>query len=95
MTIGETITKVRKDKDIKQKDLAASCNISQTYLSQIEKGFKIPTIDVLERISAGLGIPYPVLSFLSLDEGSIAEEKRVAYNSMKPIINGIIKELFM
>jgi XRE family transcriptional regulator, regulator of sulfur utilization len=95
MTIGETISKVRKEKNLKQKDLAASCKISQTYLSQIEKGTKIPTLDVLEKISNGLAMPYPVLSFLSLDESSIAEEKRVAYNSMKPIINGIIKELFM
>lgn len=95
MTIGETISKVRREKDIKQKDLAASCKISQTYLSQIEKGAKTPTLEILERISEGLSMPYPVLSFLSLDENSIAEDKKVAYNSMKPIINGIIKELFM
>lgn len=95
MTIGETISKVRKEKGLKQKDLAINCEISQTYLSQIESGTKTPSLEVLEKISEGLSIPFPILSFLSLDESLISEEKKTAYNAMKPIINGIIKELFM
>jgi transcriptional regulator with XRE-family HTH domain len=35
MDIGQTILRVRKEKGIKQKDLAKGAGISSTYLSQI------------------------------------------------------------
>lgn len=94
MNIGETIKILRKEKNIKQLDLAESSGISQTYLSQIEKGTKTPTIDVLEKISTNLGLPYPVLSFLSLDTNSISAEKKEIYNRFEPVISGLIKEIF-
>ena len=94
MNIGATIKTLRKEKNIKQIDLAQNCGISQTYLSQIEKGLKIPTIDVLEKISTNLGLPYPVLSFLTLDTSNISEDKKEIYNKFQPVISGLIKEIF-
>lgn len=94
MSIGKTISVLRKEKKIKQIELAEITGISQTYLSQIEKGVKVPTIEILEKISLALGIPYAILSFLSIDKNDIAEDKKEAYNRFEPVISSIIKEIF-
>ncbi len=95
MEIGATIKHLRQEKGIKQVELANQSQISQTYLSQIEKGLKTPKLDVLEKISKVLNIPLPILSFLSLDKDMIAEEKRELYDKMMPPVKNIVKELFM
>ena len=94
MKIGETIKALRKKKNIAQKDFAVQCGISKTYLSLIENDRKRPTLDLLEKIGAELKIPFPIISFLSLEEEEIQEEKRAAYKIMAPAINAMITELF-
>jgi transcriptional regulator with XRE-family HTH domain len=94
MDIGQTILRVRKEKGIKQKDLAKGAGISPTYLSQIEKGQRVPRLDVLEKISAEINIPLSILSFLSLDVESIPEDKKFAYNQVKPLLDGLVEKIF-
>ncbi|HEY5536703.1 MAG TPA: helix-turn-helix transcriptional regulator [Ignavibacteria bacterium] len=94
MDIGPTILRVRKEKGIKQKDLARGAGISPTYLSQIEKGQRIPRIDILEKISAEINVPLSILSFLSLDIDSIPEDKKYAYNQVKPLLDGLVEKIF-
>jgi XRE family transcriptional regulator, regulator of sulfur utilization len=94
MDIGQTILRVRKEKGIKQKDLAKGAGISPTYLSQIEKGQRVPRMDILEKISAEINIPLSILSFLSLDIDSIPEDKKFAYNQVKPLLDGLVEKIF-
>jgi XRE family transcriptional regulator, regulator of sulfur utilization len=94
MDIGPTILRVRKEKGIKQKDLARGAGISPTYLSQIEKGQRIPRLDILEKISAEINVPLSILSFLSLDIDSIPEDKKYAYNQVKPLLDGLVEKIF-
>lgn len=94
MDIGPTILRVRKEKGIKQKDLARGAGISPTYLSQIEKGLRIPRLDILEKISAEINVPLSILSFLSLDIDSIPEDKKYAYNQVKPLLDGLVEKIF-
>jgi transcriptional regulator with XRE-family HTH domain len=95
MNLGNTIQKLRKDKNIRQIELAEKSGISQTYLSQIEKGIKVPTIDVLEKVSLGLGVPYPVLSYLSIDRSNVPDGKKELYDKFEPIISGLIRDIFL
>lgn len=95
MGIGEIIKKIRKERNIKQKDFALECGISQTYLSQIENDERNPTLAILEKVSKVLEIPYPVLSFLTLSEDSISKEKKEVYKNAKPILDGIIEKIFL
>jgi XRE family transcriptional regulator, regulator of sulfur utilization len=94
MDIGQTILRVRKEKGIKQKDLAKGAGISPTYLSQIEKGQRVPRMDILEKISAEINVPLSILSFLSLDVDSIPEDKKYAYNQVKPLLDGLVEKIF-
>jgi transcriptional regulator with XRE-family HTH domain len=95
MEIGRTILRLRREKGIKQKDLAIRAGISPTYLSQIEKGMRIPRIDILEKISAEFNIPLSILSFLSLDVNSVPDDKKIAYSQIKPLLDGFIEKIFL
>lgn len=49
----------RLAKNITQKELANKCNLSQSYISMLEKGNfreKSPTLEVVENLSNGLGV---------------------------------------
>lgn len=95
MKIGETIKDIRKRKGLSQQELATISGISQTYLSQLEKGDRqSPTIDVLHKISEALELPYPVLEFLSLDYSDIDKGKLVAFRKIETAVNELIKEFF-
>lgn len=94
MDIGQTILRIRKNKGIKQKELAKRAGITPTYLSQIENGQRIPRLDTLEKISSEIEIPLAVLSFLSLDIQSIPEDKKSAYSQIKPILDGFVEKIF-
>lgn len=95
MKIGATIKKLRKEKKIMQIDFAKQCGISQTYLSQLENDERNPTVDVLERISSVLEIPYPVLSFLSITIDSVPEEKKEVYKRMEKVMFGLVEDVFL
>jgi XRE family transcriptional regulator, regulator of sulfur utilization len=94
MDLGITIKNIRQQKGIRQNSLAEQCNISQTYLSQLENNVKEPNISTLRTISEKLGLPLPILFFLSMDTDDIKPEKRTAYNHLAPSIKAMISEFF-
>ncbi|HVD99986.1 MAG TPA: helix-turn-helix transcriptional regulator [Cytophagaceae bacterium] len=94
MNIGNTIKTLRQQKGINQISLAEMSGITQTYLSQIENNVKEPNISTLKAISEKLGMPLPILFFLSLDGEDIQPEKQAAYNHLLPSIKSMITEFF-
>jgi len=95
MKLGATIKKLRKERAINQTNFAEQCGISQTYLSQIEKDERNPTISVLDRICDVLKIPSAVLLFMSLSIDSVPEDRREIFKTAKPILDGIIGGVFL
>ena len=55
--IGKIIASHRNDKGLSQETLADLASIHRTYVSQIERGLKYPTIYVLIQISKALQVP--------------------------------------
>ncbi len=53
--LGKNIAKLRKVKKLKSKELAEMVGIRQPYISAIENGKKIPSIEVLQNIAKSLG----------------------------------------
>lgn len=95
MDLGSSIKNLRQQKGYKQNLFAKRCDISQTYLSQIENNAKEPNISILRTIADNLGVPLPVLFFLSLNIEDINPEKRVAYNHLAPSLKSMITEFFI
>lgn len=94
MNLGITIKDMRKKKKLTQGEFASLCEISQTYLSQIENNLKEPNLSVLKTISEKLGIPLPILFFLSLSEDDIAPNKRQAFEIIGPSVKSLLNEFF-
>lgn len=94
MDLGTTIKNVRIQNGYKQNEFAKICNISQTYLSQLENNVKEPNISTLRIISQKLDVPVPVIFFLSINDDDIKPEKKEAYNHLAPSLKSMINEFF-
>ena len=53
----ENLKFYRKESGLSQQQLAEKCDIATNYLSEIERGQKFPSVEMIERISNILGIP--------------------------------------
>ena len=54
--LGEGIRRHRKEADLTQEKLAEKVDINPVYFGQIERGYKVPTVDVLLRIAKALKV---------------------------------------
>jgi transcriptional regulator with XRE-family HTH domain len=54
--LGEGIRKYRKAAGLTQEKLAERIDINPVYMGQIERGYKVPTVDVLLRLAKALGV---------------------------------------
>ena len=55
--IGRRIRGFRKQKKLSQEALAEKCDLHPTYIGQLERGEKNPTVESVMKIAVGLGIP--------------------------------------
>lgn len=95
MNIGKTILETRKKKGLKQIELAKLCDISQSYLSNIEKGNKEPHLSTLRVISKALDVPLPVLFFLSITDEDVPTEKKELLNFISANFSPILEKNFV
>ncbi len=64
LRLGKRIRSLRVSEKISQEELAFKAGISTTYLGQIERAEKSPTVEMLEKISKALDISlYELFSF--------------------------------
>lgn len=53
---GKHLTKLRLEYGISQEALALQCGINRTYMGEIERGEKSPSLVIITKIAKGLGI---------------------------------------
>jgi len=93
MNIGLAIKNLRRSRGIKQGEMAKSIGMNDAYLSLIEGGKRTPTIDMLRRIADCFDIPLSILFWFTIERDEISEEKREAYDTLKPTIDTMITSL--
>lgn len=54
--LGEGIRKHRKAASLTQEKLAEKIGINPVYMGQIERGYRVPTVDVLLRIARAMKV---------------------------------------
>jgi len=53
---GRRVRKARKERGLSQEELAHEAESNRTYISDVERGTRNPSIEVVERISGALGV---------------------------------------
>lgn len=61
MSIGGNIKKIRKERGFTQKELAEKCNLSRSYLADLERDRYNPSLETLNIIADNLGVKVSVL----------------------------------
>lgn len=76
--LSEALRLLRSYHDVSQIDLAASLQISRSYLSELENGRKQPSLDLLKAYASHFDLPLSALILFSetVESGVIAERVR-------------------
>ncbi|HVR37634.1 MAG TPA: helix-turn-helix transcriptional regulator [Thermoanaerobaculia bacterium] len=53
---GETLRRLRKDRELSQEALAEKADVTADYLGFIERGENVPTLTVLLKLARALGV---------------------------------------
>ena len=61
--IGEVLRLLRIANDLSISELSKKTSISKSYITEIEKGKKNPSDDILRKYSSGLEIPEEVIKY--------------------------------
>ena len=54
--LGKNLRELRREKSLSQEDLAHDANIHRTYISDLERGARNPTITIVEKLANALGV---------------------------------------
>lgn len=54
---GQEISRLRKNRGISQEELGFQARVHRTYVSQIERGLKSPTLAVILKLTQALNCP--------------------------------------
>lgn len=56
--LAKVIQRLREERDMTQRDLAAKAKVTPGYIAQLEMGSKKnPSLDVLKKLAKALGVP--------------------------------------
>lgn len=55
--VAANVKRLRKAQKLTQEELAFRAGIDRSYISQIERGVKNPTIVMLDKVATGLALP--------------------------------------
>lgn len=91
MTIGENIRRIRKSKEMTQKDLAAKLETTPQNLAQYENGKRNPKPETLQKIADALGTTVSELTDTISFDIEIVPKKDIAEHEIKTLINYLTK----
>ena len=98
----EILRKIRKEQGRTLKDVSTAVNVTTSYISQIERGLKEPSLEVLRALSDYLGVSTSLLvdspELPSSDDGSVGESFVLRKEDRRPIQfhtvkNGVVESL--
>lgn len=57
MIIGERLRQIREQKNLSQGDIERKTGLLRCYISRVENGHTVPTIETIEKIARALEVP--------------------------------------
>jgi|SRR5580658_4860548 transcriptional regulator with XRE-family HTH domain len=58
MIIGERLREIREEKKLPQREIENRSGLQRAYLSRVENGHTVPTIETLEKWAKALEVPF-------------------------------------
>lgn len=92
MDLGQALRKIRVQKEMTQTAVCKKAKLSQTYLSQVEKGRKEPRKATVKKLCKVYGVPPIVVAWMGSEESDIQKNKLELYRQLKPAMDGLISE---
>ena len=74
--IGARLLDLRQGAQLSQERLADAAGLSTNYISMIEKGQRLPSLEVLSRLARVLGVPVTAFFDDAVPEGPLERELR-------------------
>lgn len=87
MTLGERIRSIRESKGITQNTLAESVHVTSSYISRIEHGSSLPSLDLIQSIAGALDTPVQDILcdlFSYSSEVTISEKIKITVERFSP-----------
>lgn len=89
--LSDALRLIRVFHDVKQTDLAGRLGVSKSYISEIESGKKVPTIEVINKYSTEFKIPASSILFFS--EQLSNDESTKSVNARQFIADKVLRML--
>ncbi|MDQ8738533.1 helix-turn-helix transcriptional regulator [Paenibacillus sp. LHD-38] len=88
--VGENIRQLRKKRGLSQEQLALRADINASYMGQVERGEKNPTIDVLSKIAHALQTPLEkIVNVISIADAADSPEEEGYATKVVHQMNGL------
>ncbi|MBL7722493.1 MAG: helix-turn-helix transcriptional regulator [Chitinophagaceae bacterium] len=84
MNIGNAIKQVREHFGVSQVELSKKTGLSQTAISQMEKGPKQPSKSSIEKICKAFDIPIAILYVMGMQESDVSVSKKNDFEKLYP-----------
>lgn len=92
MNYGRAIRIARAAVNMPQHELAKKCDLTPSYLSQIEKEARTPSLSAIERICSALKLPMHLMTLLAAEKDdikgpSVETAQRLALEMLQLLVN--------
>jgi transcriptional regulator with XRE-family HTH domain len=57
MVIGDRVKAIRKQKNLTQGDIEKTTGLLRNYLSRLENGHSVPTVETLQKLASAMSVP--------------------------------------
>ena len=88
MSIGERIRHIRTQKGISQGDIERSTGMRRSYISRVEHGQTVPSVETLQRFATALNVPVYRLFYTAQDELAPSTARSALAASLEELAQG-------
>jgi transcriptional regulator with XRE-family HTH domain len=92
MDIGGALRDIRKSIDgRRQQEVSKAIGITQTYLSLVEAGKRVPAQEVVEKLCKAYKVPIAIVVWKAIEPKDVDRSKKEAFGRIKPIVDDLLE----
>lgn len=95
LTYADILKTLRKKRNLTQKEVALTCDITPEYLSKIENNTKTPSMILLKKLAAVFNVPLSIIIYLVEDSERSSEYSANNKKEFKALKDRMINYIFI